>query len=461
MGVSSHVQLIVDAGSLQILVRLLRVSDPQLVELAVRALGNVAGDNASFRDAVLAFADVYPAMKDAYVAFPHEITLLRELAWALGNLCRNVPHPPLPFMVSMVPLLHSMAHSSDLDTSLNALWAISYISDVSVEGIQAILDAGLSPLIVATLSHPLVACQAAAIKNIRNLVSGSAAQVQYLLEQHHASLIPALVSLITHPKLTIRREVLWTFVRIARHSSSHVPVMLQAAATLIPTLMASLTTANDELWCEVGRVFLQVLRHDEDLDDAMALDHVTRLLEAQAIPLFCVLLSHRQSIRSICTGLDGLTYLFRHAQRNPAPLQERIRTELEAVYGYDTLEAFLHHPRPEIRRRIHRVWTRYLHRRDEGDDDNGDDDNDDESDLGRDEYLLDEAVAEDVGGGEDEDVDVDVGMDEGGLDEVDAEENGDDVADSDTEMIDDVAVHHSSADAAPDGVSSVAMETWD
>lgn len=256
--------MVLDAGGLPAFIRLLRASDPHLLDTVVWALGNIAGDNVSSRDAIWAYAEVFPAMKAICISFPQEVTLIRQVAWALGNLCRSLPPPPLHGTVALLPLLYHLATSSDVDTSLDALWAVSYISDVSIEGIEAVLDAGFTPIIVAALSHSLVARQAAAIKNLRNLVSGTAEHVHFILK-NHPSAMPTLTDMVTHPKVTLRREVFWTLVRIARHSSVHVQMMLQASATLIPTLLASHPmTTNDEMLCEVGRVVLQLIRHEEE-----------------------------------------------------------------------------------------------------------------------------------------------------------------------------------------------------
>jgi importin subunit alpha-6/7 len=53
-GTTEHAATIVDGGAIPPLIRLLHSSDLDLVEEAVLALGNIAGDNVGYRDILMA-----------------------------------------------------------------------------------------------------------------------------------------------------------------------------------------------------------------------------------------------------------------------------------------------------------------------------------------------------------------------------------------------------------------------
>lgn len=129
-GSSADALALLDAGCLPHLLRLAGAAEERMSEQAVWALGNLAGDCAQSRDAVLAEGGA-EALALLLTSNGMGTSLLRTVAWAACNLLRTEPRPPL---ASVRPLLGGFGavlqgRCADDDTLLQALWAAIYLAD--------------------------------------------------------------------------------------------------------------------------------------------------------------------------------------------------------------------------------------------------------------------------------------------------------------------------------------------
>lgn len=64
-----------------------------MIEQAIWALGNLAGDNVNIRNLIIQRGAVEP-ISAIVMATPPGSSFCRNSAWALTNLCRGRPGPP-------------------------------------------------------------------------------------------------------------------------------------------------------------------------------------------------------------------------------------------------------------------------------------------------------------------------------------------------------------------------------
>jgi len=209
----------------------------ELSEQGIWSFGNIAGDGIAGRDACLAdgVLGAVCAAARAMLAAPHDaprrISLLRNAAWTVANLCRGKPRPAAALLVPALltePLLHSLLEGTD-DAAVHgdACWALSYLT-ASDDDIAHVVDA--RPSILPALLRCMEAkgedsdgVIAPALRAAGNVVSGTEQQTQAIVD---AGVLPILAVLVGHCKPAFRKDALWAVSNIAAGSKSQA----QAAA---------------------------------------------------------------------------------------------------------------------------------------------------------------------------------------------------------------------------------------
>lgn len=78
--------------------------------------------------------------------------MLRNATWTLSNLCRNKPQPNFNLLSVALPTLTRLVHSQDDEIVVDALWALSYLSDGEDRQIEAILATGVAKKVLLMTS---------------------------------------------------------------------------------------------------------------------------------------------------------------------------------------------------------------------------------------------------------------------------------------------------------------------
>lgn len=87
-GTSAQCQSIIDKGGIPLFVKLLSSPHDDVIEQAVWAIGNIAGDMPFNRDLIIKAGGVTPLIHLATTS--NNFTIVKQSAWALSNLCRGI-----------------------------------------------------------------------------------------------------------------------------------------------------------------------------------------------------------------------------------------------------------------------------------------------------------------------------------------------------------------------------------
>lgn len=239
-GQSSQVQVLIDKGTVPVLVQLLASPHIEVIEQAIWALGNIAGDSANIRDMVIGYGAVEPIANILDQAKPGT-SLVRNASWTLSNLCRGKPAPHFEKVQRAVPSLAKVLIENDLDDILvDVCWAISYLSDGGEERIPIILSTGALPRLIELLMHQNIAISVPCLRTIGNIVTGDDEQTQFVI---NAGALDTLNSIIYHRKKTVRKEVCWSLSNIT--AGNHVQIQACIDIGIIDKLINLLS--NDDI----------------------------------------------------------------------------------------------------------------------------------------------------------------------------------------------------------------------
>jgi hypothetical protein len=241
-GTTDHTRVVVEADAVPIFVRLLRSGSEDVREQAAWALGNIAGDSTQCRDLVLSHGAL-PALIGCFTEHSR-LSTIRNGAWSLSNLCRGKPAPDLSTLEVVLPLLSRLLMSNDMETVVDACWALSYISDGSNDRIQAVIDTGVCPRLVQLLGP---AASPAVLRTIGNIVTGDDMQTQVIID---LNVLPTLLWLLDHPKKIIRKETCWMISNITAGTSEQIQSVIEA--NIFPHLIQLLQTEEFDIQREIA-----------------------------------------------------------------------------------------------------------------------------------------------------------------------------------------------------------------
>lgn len=91
-GKHEHTEYLVGQGAAEEFVRIMQSGQPRLREQACWALGNIAGDCAELRDAVL-HAGAMPVVLEVLRPEHAKLSAVKTATWTMSNLCRGKPPP--------------------------------------------------------------------------------------------------------------------------------------------------------------------------------------------------------------------------------------------------------------------------------------------------------------------------------------------------------------------------------
>lgn len=257
---------------------------------------------------------------------------------SLSNFCRGKPQPDVDIVRQCLPVLAAIITScNDPDTIVDAVWALSYVSDGDNNHIQEVIDLNVVPALDKILNSGVQKLIVPALRTLGNIVSGSDNQTQIVVD---ANILPSLVTLLScSNKKNIRKETCWMLSNIAAGSRNQLDTLVMTPK-LIDNVLLQMSTATE--W-DVRKEATWVI---SNVATGGSNEHIALLLKTNVVKYICDLLDVGE-VRILLVAMEALEALLRFGFQT-----EGIKKELVSVVddsgGIEKLEQLQEHENTEI-----------------------------------------------------------------------------------------------------------------
>jgi len=350
---TDRTRVVVECGAVPHLVNLLLNQDADVRDQSAWCLGNVAGDSAELRDMVLAQPQVVDSILQN-LSQPANLPLMRNCTWTLSNFCRGKPQPPLAVLRPALPMLaHLLARSNDADTTVDACWALSYISDGDNDRIMAVVDQGVVPTLVNMLKTEKALQIIPALRTIGNIVSGNDKCTQAVVD---ADFLTAAAILLENPKKNIRKETCWALSNIAAGSAAQLAQLMQCPK-LVPGILEALSQSSE--W-DVRKEAAWVV---SNIATSTQVGHLSALVEEGVVEPLCDLLTQGDA-KIILVALETLECILKLGVSQGSATYAQM---IQDYQGVDRMENLQEHKNQEVYEKVVSLLETYFGADDEED----------------------------------------------------------------------------------------------
>jgi len=331
---TSLTKIVVESGAVPILIKLLKSMYPNIREQCAWCLGNIAGDNSTFRDSLLHQQILAPLILN--MEQPQSMSLLQNVTWSVSNLCRGKPAPELSLVEACVAPLAMLLTNPVVteEVHVDVVWALSYLSDGPNERIQKVLDAKVTPVLVKFLSNPTSKVLSPTVRCLGNLVTGTDEQTQAVVD---AGILKYVGPLLHSSRKAIRKETCWLLSNIAAGTHHQIGALLDAAG--VATKLSELAlNAPWEVRKEALYSICNIATTGTDT-------HVNLLIMANGLPSLTAALSaaHFDS-KILLLVMEALEKVFEVGRKQARPYE----VTFDEYNGIDLLENLQEHSSDDV-----------------------------------------------------------------------------------------------------------------
>lgn len=237
------------SGCIQAFLGVLDPAHPDILEVAIWGMGNIAGDCSMFRDLLINSRAHEMLATLIRQSQPLDPKVAKVCAWTLSCFVRGKAVPPLNVCEEVVKAVEVLAKTTDLEVVKDCFWALSHISDAENEYTQLIINAGLGKVAMGYLPTATLEIIHPALRIVGNIASGDDLMTQHVLDQ---GLLDKLVPLLPSSSALIRKEVMWTLSNVTAGTTEQCQAFLShpIARGAVKTLGdGDLNVRKEASWC--------------------------------------------------------------------------------------------------------------------------------------------------------------------------------------------------------------------
>lgn len=346
--------VVADFGAIPHLVALLLHANADIREQSAWCLGNIAGDGSRLRDLVFQHGGIGPIITN--LQNPASLSLLRNCTWTLSNLCRGKPQAPMDIVGPALPVLaHIVFQNQDVDSIVDSIWALSYMSDGENARIQAVVDTGVVPHLVSILGSDKTQAVVPALRTLGNIVSGDDKQTQCVLD---AGALTNLVPLLVHAKKNIRKEACWLLSNVCAGTPAQLTMMMNTPHLLAYVLQQMSAASEWDVRKEACWAVCNVASMG-------SIQHIHQLVEHGGIRPLCDLLN-TGDVRLIIIVMEAIEAIMKVGHHGSV----QYITLIDEAGGIDNLESLQEHENAEVYAKSVKLIETYFGGEDAGESEN-------------------------------------------------------------------------------------------
>jgi len=354
-GNATQTEYVLRLNVVPLFVHLLSSPDDNLREQSVWALGNIAGDSPQSRNYVID-ENVLPPLLVILNHSQVKPTMLRNAVWLLSNLCRGKPQPQFEKVAPSLPVLARLICHHDNEVIIDALWALSYLSDGNDNNIQAVVNAGIIPRVIQLLSNPNANMQTPALRCLGNIVTGNDQQTQACIDSGFLQSLKYLLRNTT--RKNIRKEAAWAISNITAGTREQTQMVINAG--IVPELVNAFTINDFDVKKEAAYAICNATSWK-------AFDQVNFLVDNRILQPMVELLDSRDT-KVISISLECIENVLHtgEVQANKSNGVNPFCEKFEEVEGIDKLEALQEHSNEDIYQKAVNLLEKYFNAEEDG-----------------------------------------------------------------------------------------------